>query len=289
MRSFDDIDSTLDELIPQDQETETSTGDKPKLEGTFQILSSLGGYLELYEELTHPGKDKLVDALYERGIRNVSESSVYDFISVGSDQAVGYIRAKDGTWSEHTVTEDPEGQVTGTFQEVSKLASFLDLYERYGFDRPGAKKLREALIHYGVDEVSGESNTYVAPLEGIDGEEYRIGIETGEPTTAYRIDEFGNRIGSEAYTEELLPKLAEDLTEDSESTTSEEVEPFAPPLPEDVENLLEIEEVAENYQVIMHRLAEQASNDVSSETRSQKLAEARFITEVLTGQRTWED
>jgi hypothetical protein len=40
----------------------------------------------------------------------------------------------------------------------------------------------------------------------------------------------------------------------------------------------------------MHRLAEQAARDgASSEVRARKLAEARFVTEVLSGKRTWED
>lgn len=54
-------------------------------------------------------------------------------------------------------------------------------------------------------------------------------------------------------------------------------------------DFLENELVAENYQLIMHRLAEQAAgDDVSDTVRAQKLAEARFITEMLTGERTWE-
>lgn len=64
---------------------------------------------------------------------------------------------------------------------------------------------------------------------------------------------------------------------------------FAEPLPDQVENLLENDTVAEAYQVMMHRLAEQAAGkNVPHSIRERRLAEARFITEVLTGERTWE-
>jgi hypothetical protein len=107
-------------------------------------------------------------------------------------------------------------------------------------------------------------------------------------TVAYPVDSAGNRIGDNEYTREPLPKLLSKLKAGDVGGTVL-VEPFTPPVPERVENLLDNEQVAENYQLMMHRLAEQAAGEsVFDAARKQRLAEARFITEVLSGERTWE-
>ena len=286
MSSFDDIDSELDELLPESDEAGTSSD--TKLEGKFQDLSSLGGLLGVYDDLTNPSKEDLIDALVERGVRSPAEDSVYDFLQVDGETTTGFIRSKSGDWMEQDVDEFPERDISGNYPDFTKLASFLGIYEKYGLDRPSANELRQALINYGVRDAPGGSNQYLAPLETDSGIEHLVGIEIGEVTVAYRVDSEGYRVGDEEYTRDLLPKLAARL-EDESTADSESIYGFAPPLPDDVDNLLENEQVAENYQLIMHRLSEQAAGEnVSQEVRKKKLAEARFITEVLTGERTWE-
>lgn len=286
MSSFDDIDSELDELLPESDDGEIASN--RELDGKFQDLSSLGGLLGVYEELTNPSKADLIEALHERGVRNPAEDSVYDFLQVDGETTKGFIRSKSGDWMEQDVDEFPEHDISGNYSEFTKLASFLGIYDKYGLDRPSANELRQALVNYGVQDGPEGSNQYLAPLEADDGTEHLVGIETGEVTVAYRVDSEGYRVGEEEYTRDLLPKLADRLGETSD-TASGDIEEFAPPLPDEVDNLLENEQVAENYQLIMHRLAEQAAgDDVSEAVKARKIAEARFITEVLTGERTWE-
>lgn len=285
MSSFDDIDSVLDELLPQGSTSETDGSSK--LEGKFQALSSLGGYLGVYKTLTNPGKDELLSALYDLGVRNAADESVFDFLQVDGDTTKGYIRSKNGEWIEQDIDEYPDGNLAGNYGELAKLASFLGLYETYGLDGPSGEKLRQALVNYGVENVPEAPNKYLAPLQDDDGTEHLIGIETGAVTTAYPVDADGNRIGDDEYTRDLLPKLSKRLA--STSSNDGDIDQFVSQLPDDVENLLENEQVAENYQLMMHRLAAQAAGDgVTDSIRSKKLAEARFITEVLSGERTWE-
>jgi len=286
MNSFEEINSELDELLPASDDADTAP--ESELEGKFQDLSSLGGYLGAYEDLTNPSKAELVEALAERGVRNATEDLVYDFLQVGGETTKGFIRSKNGDWMEQDVDEYPDHDISGNYHVLTKLASFLSLYEMYGLDRPGANKLRQALVNYGVQDAPSGENRYLAPFESDKGTEHLIGIESGDVTVAYRVNSEGYRVGDDEYTRDLLPKLAERLDNDSDTSTGD-VEDFAPPLPDEVENLLENEQVAENYQLIMQRLAENAAgNGVSDTVRAKKLAEARFITEVLTGERTWE-
>lgn len=279
------INSEIEELLPQTQSTE-GDHESRELSGKFQELSSLGGHLGLYQELTNPSKEELLSALQNIGVRSASEEGVYDFLQVKEDVTIGFIRSKSGDWIEQDVSEYPDRDLRGGYTEYTRLASFFELYDRYGLDRPSANQLREAVVNFGVRDHPDEDDTYIATIEDSNGEEHRVGVEVGEVTVAYPIDTQGHRIGDDEYTRELLPKLIERLGEESES--QDDVEDIVPPLPDQVENLLENESVAENYQLIMHRLAEQASGDVSEKTRRQKLAEARFITEVLSGERTWE-
>lgn len=285
MSSPNDIDPALDELLPQDSAAET--GEQSKLEGKFQIVSSLAGYLGLYKNLTNPGKEELLSALYDLGIRNAAGESVFDFLQVDGETTKGYIRSKNGEWIEQNIDEFPDGDLAGDYGVLAKLASFLGLYEMYGLDGPSGEKLRQALVNYGVVDVPETSNKYLAPLEDTDGEEHLIGIETGAVTTAYPVDADGNRIGDDEYTRDLLPNLSKRLA--SSTHHDGDMDEFVSQLPDDLENLLENEQVAENYQLIMHRLAAQAAAEgVTESIRSKKLAEARFITEVLSGERTWE-
>jgi hypothetical protein len=60
MSSPDDVDSILDDLLPKSERAESID-----FEGKFQVVSSLGGHLGVYEELTNPNKAKLLKALYE--------------------------------------------------------------------------------------------------------------------------------------------------------------------------------------------------------------------------------
>lgn len=282
----EDIDSKLNELLPDAEDDET--GDM-KLRGTFQLLSSLGGHLGLYEDLTNPSKQELVTALYEQGVRNANEESVYDFLRVDDDSTTGYLRSKNGTWIEHDIDDMPDWELFGEYGDLAKTASFLGLYERYGLEAPSANKLRHGLLIYGVRDGPEDGPRYLAPLEDEQGAEHLIGIGIGEVTTGYPVDSAGYRVGDNEYTRDLLPKLAARLAADTPEESGSTPEPFAPKLPDEVSNLLDNEVVAENYQLIMHRLAEQATGpDVSAVARSRKLAEARFVTEVLTGERTWE-
>lgn len=285
MSSPDDIDSALDELLPQDSAAETDGSSK--LEGKFQVVSSLAGYLGVYKNLTNPGKDELLSALYDLGIRNAADESVFDFLQVDGETTKGYIRSKNGEWIEQNIDEFPDGGLAGDYGGLAKLASFLGLYEMYGLDGPSGEKLRQALVNYGVENVPEAPNKYLAPLQDTDGREHLIGIEIGAVTTAYPVDADGNRTGDDEYTRDLLPKLSKRLA--STSNYDGDIDEFVSQLPDDVENLLENEQVAENYQLMMHRLAAQAADDgVTDSIRSKKLAEARFITEVLSGERTWE-
>ena len=285
MSSPNDIDSALDELLPQDSTAEA--GEQSKLEGKFQIVSSLAGYLGVYKKLTNPGKEELLSALYDLGIRNAAGESVFDFLQVDSETTKGYIRSKNGEWIEQNIDEFPDRDLAGDYGVLAKLASFLGLYEMYGLDGPSGEKLRQALVNYGVSNVPEAPNKYLAPLEDTDGTEHLIGIETGAVTTAYPVDADGNRIGDDEYTRDLLPNLSKRLA--SSTHHDVDVDQFISQLPDDIENLLENEQVAENYQLIMHRLAAQAAAEGATESiRSKKLAEARFITEVLSGERTWE-
>lgn len=285
MSSFDEIDSTLDELLPQDSKSDEGCGSK--LEGKFQALSSLGGYLGVYSDLTNPGKSDLISALYKLGVRNAANESVFDFLQVNGNTTNGLIRSKSGDWLEQEIDEFPDGNLAGNYGELAKLASFLGLYEMYGLDRPSAQKLRQALVNYGVQDVPDVPNKYLAPLKADDDTENLIGIETGDVTTAYPVDTDGHRIGDDEYTRDLLPKLSKRLADATENEG--DINEFVSQLPDDVENLLGNEQVAKNYQLIMHRLAEQAAGEGMSESvRSKKLAEARFITEVLSGAQTWE-
>lgn len=288
MSSFDEIDSTIDELLPETETSDKNTSDGSNLGGKFQALSSLAGHLGLYAELTNPSKEELISALYDRGIRNAAEDSVFDFLQVDDDSTKGFIRSKSGDWIEQAIDEFPTGNLAGDYREFTKVASFLGLYERYGLDGPSANKLREALVNFGVEAIPDKPNTYLASIEDGSGTTHLIGIQTGEVTTGYPVDSNGNRIGDDEYTRELLPKLVDRL-ENSKGDIQESPEQFAPPLPDEIDNLLENEHVAENYQLIMHRLAEQAAGEnIPDAIRSKKLAEARFITEVLSGDRTWE-
>lgn len=288
MSSFDEFDSTIEEVLHESQDPRVGSETDTKLEGKFQALSSLASHLGLYSTLTNPGKEDLISALYECGVRNAPEESVFDFLQVDAEATKGFIRSKNGEWIEQYVAEIPDRQLTGGYGEYAKLASFFRLYEKYGLDRPSADKLRNALVNFGVRDGPGGPNSYLAPVEDDDGIEHLVGVTTGKVTTAYPVDANGQRIGDSEYTSDLLPNLVERLEGDSQADDSEKAKPFAPPLPDNVENLLENEVVAENYQLIMHRLAEQAAgDDVSDVTRAKKLAEARFVTEVLTGERTW--
>lgn len=288
MSSFDDIDSELDDLLPQDDNTGNEANDA--LTGKFQMLSSLGGYLGAYQDLNNPGKEDLLDALAGLGIRNAAEDSVYDFLQVNEETTKGFIRSKSGDWIEQEVAEYPDQTLSGDYSTYTKLASFLGLYERYGLDGPNGTKLRNALTNFGVRNGPDEPNRYLAPLEGEDGTERLIGIETGEVTIGYPVDEDGQRVGNDEYTRDLLPSLRERLENGNDTDENVEAEEFVLSLPDDVDNLLKDEHVAENYQLIMHRLAAAAAGeDVADSVRSKKLAEARFITEVLSGERTWEE
>ncbi|GAA1345425.1 hypothetical protein GCM10009647_090030 [Streptomyces sanglieri] len=287
MSSFDDIDSEIQELLPASDDSDT--GSESELEGKYQDLSSLGGYLGVYEDLTNPSKADLVEALTKRGVRSAPEDSIYDFLQVNDETTEGFIRSKSGDWIQQAVDKSSNHYISGSYSEFTKLASFLKLYERYGLDRPSENKLRQALINYNVQDAPDGENRYLAPLEIDKGSTHTIGIETGEVTVAYRVNSEGYRIGDEEYTRDLLPKLAKRLEDNGDDNTGG-VDDFGPPLPDEVENLLENEQVAENYQLIMHRLAEQAAGDeVPDSVRAKKLAEARFITEVLTGERTWKE
>lgn len=284
MTAPEDLDSTIDELLPEKEES-APEGDG-ELRGRFQTLSSLGGYLGVYEELSTPSKDELVAKLAELGVKTAPEDSVYDFVKVGEETTRGYIRSKDGSWIDQDVAAAPTGELSGGYAVYSKLASFLGIYDRYGLDRPSEHQLREALINYGVEDGPEHGPEYLAPLYGSDGDEFVVGISTGEVTTAYPIDEGGYQAGSVEYTRDLLPKLVSRLEDESDSEASAS---FAEPLPDDVDNLLEDEAVADAYQVMMHRIAEQAAGEnVPEIIRERRLAEARFITEVLTGTRTWD-
>lgn len=281
--SPDDVDSILDDLLPKSERS-----DSVALEGKFQMLSSLGSYLGVYQELKNPNKAELVEALYEQGVRDASENWVYDFLRIEGEDTTGLIRSKDGEWLEQEFTEFPEGKFTKTYGELTKLAGFFDLYDQYGLSKPSSDELRHAFACFGIEEDPDEPNTYLATLTGEDGTEYPIGVHLDEVTVAYPVDSAGNRIGDNEYTRELLPKLLSKF-EAGDIGGTESVEPFAPPLPEQVEDLLDNEQVAENYQLMMHRLAEQAAGEsVSDAARERKLSEARFITEVLSGERTWE-
>lgn len=281
----EDLDSTIEELLPE-QEAAAAGDDAGDIVGTFQVLASLGGYLGVYEELSSPSKEELVAALAAKGVKTAPADSVYDFVLVGEEATRGLIRSKDGSWIDQDVEAAPDGEVSGGYGVYTKLASFLGLYDRYGLDRPSAHQLREALINYGVRDGPDEGADYIAPVQGADGEEYLVGISTGQVTTAFPIDDAGHHVGSEEYTRDLFPKLVDRLEEEAEFTGSES---FAPELPEEVGNLLEDEAVAEAYQVMMHRLAEQAAGEnVPAAIRERRLAEARFITEVLTGERSWD-
>lgn len=289
MRAPDEMSSIVEEVLSEPAHDDKPTdADEPRLAGTFQVLSSLGGYLGLYRELSNPTKSELIEALYERGVRTAAGEWVYDFVQIEGETTQGLIRSKDGEWLEHEVEKRQQNRVSGTYGDLTKLASFLSLYDRYGLDRPSADKLRHALAVFGVENSQTAPDQYVVSLETGEGEEYLIGIDVGEVTTAFPVDSRGNRIGEEEYTKELLPRLR-DRIERGDLSGMADVEQFAPPLPDEVENLLDDETVAENYQLMMHRLAEQAAGDnVPTAIRKKRLAEARFITEVLSGQRTWE-
>ncbi|MBV0926222.1 hypothetical protein KTS45_18605 [Halomicroarcula limicola] len=285
MTSFDDINQELNDLLPQSQTREK----EPDLEGQFQALSSLGGHLGVYRDLTNPSKDELLSALYDLNVRNADSESVFDFLQVDGETTKGFIRSKTGEWIEQEIAEDPTADISGTYGELAKVASFLGLYEKYGLDGPSKEKLQHALVNYGVEAVADEPNKYIAPLQGEDGTDHLIGIETGNVTTGYPIDSNGQRIGDDEYTRDLLPKLAKRLGDGSHETSGGDIKQFVANLPDNVENLLDNERVAQNYQYMMHRLAEQAAgDDISDAIRTKKLEEARFITEVLSGERTWE-
>lgn len=281
MAPLTNIDSALKELLPDSDDG----SDDAQLTGKFQTLSSMGGYLGVYESLTNPNKEELINALTDLGVKNAAENSAYTFLQVDGETTKGFIRSKDGTWREQDVSEYPTHDLEGDYHTYSKLASFLGLYDRYGLDKPNATKLRQVLVNFGVREGPDGPDMYLAPVEDSDGEEHLIGISLGEVTTAFPVDGDGHRIGDDEYTRDLLPKLVKRLANGG----GNDVESFVPELPEEVSNLLENDVVAENYQLIMHRLAEQAAgDDVSAPTRQRKLAEARFITEVLTGEKTWD-
>lgn len=290
MSSLDDVDAILGELLSGSDNKEVKKDDteEPILEGTFQSLSSLGGYLGVYQDLANPTKAELIEALYAREVRNAADEWVYDFVQVDEDLTRGFIRSKSGDWIEHQISDTSTTTVSGKYGDLTKLASFFGLYDKYGLDRPSADKLKHALATFGVEDSQTAPNQYTVSLESDDGEEYLIGVQLDDITTAYPVDSNGNRIGNEEYTKELLPRLRERL-ESGQLSDLKDAEQFAPPLPDEVKNLLENETVSQNYQLIMHRLAEQAAgDDVPKVIRKKKLAEARFITEVLSGQRTWE-
>jgi hypothetical protein len=288
MSDIDDIDSELEEILPESETAHGTTSGTTELEGKFQMLASLAGYLGVYNDLTNPGKDDLLAALTELGVQNSGDDLVYDFLQIHDDVRKGFIRSKRGEWIERDLRDVPTTDLSADFSEYARLASFLRLYERYGLDNPSGNKLRHALIVFGVEHAPEGLQTYLAPIEDGDGTVHVVGIETGDVTTAYPVDANGYRIGDDAYTRDLLPRLLDRLASGSEDGQAE-VEEFVPPLPQDIDNLLDNEVVAENYQTMMHRLADQAAGENVSDTiRSKKLAQARFITEVLSGERTWE-
>ena len=289
MNSPNKIDSALDNLLPESSTEQGQNSPENDLGGKFQELSSLGGYLGVYETLTNPSKEDLISALSELGVRNSAEDSVYDFLLFSDETTKGFIRSKNGDWSEQKISDFSSRSLQGGYPEYTKLASFLGLYDKYGLDRPTANKLKQALTNYGVQDTPKKSEVYLAPLEGESGTVHTIGISIGEVTTAYPVDSDGERIGDDEYTHDLLPKLSKRLESGSQTDDNADIEQFVASLPNDTENLLENSKVAENYQLIMHRIADQAARDgVSNSTRQKKLAEARFITEVLSGERTWE-
>lgn len=289
MDSHEDINSAIDELLPEGEGT-GEEADGQALTGKFQTLSSLGGHLGVYQSLSTPSKDELVAALSDMNVQNATEDSVYDFLQVTEETTKGFIRSSDGTWLEQDVSEHPDRELQGTYWDFVRLASFLGVRDLYGLNTPDTRELHEALVNFGVEADPNDPDRYLAPFEDEAGDEHRISIAPGEVTTAYPVTSSGTRIGDNEYSKELLPNLAQKLAEEPAADADEELESFAPPLPDEVENLLSDETVSENYQLIMHRLAEQAARDgASSEVRARKLAEARFVTEVLSGKRTWED
>lgn len=288
MSSKDDIDSALKEILPTDRESSQGAAEA-QVDGKFQTLSSLAAHLGLYADLKNPSKTELVQALSERNVQNAAEEAVYDFLLINNKQSKGFIRSKDGSWIEQDIDEHPDTDLKGGYATFSRLASFFNLYERYGLTQPSENALKQALINYGVENHPQNKDSYLAQLETPEGTVREIGVIPGEVTTAHPLDEERNRIGDVEYTRELLPRLAERL--DNEEVASDDLNgQFIPPLPEEIHNLLADEHVAKNYQLIIHRIAEQAAGDgVSTATRKKKLAEARFVTEVLTGERTWQD
>lgn len=190
MADVEGFDSRIEDIL-RDIKRDTDKKGESEVIGTFQELSSLGGYLGLYEQLSTPSKDELIEALESLGVRTADEESVYDFVLIREGSARGFIRSKDGSWIDQDVTEVPDGYVSGGYSEYSKLASFLGIYDRYGLEQPTAHQLRQALGNYGVQDGPSDGPDYLTPLYGTDGEEYMVGVNTGDVTTAFPIDDAG--------------------------------------------------------------------------------------------------
>lgn len=180
-------------------------------------------------------------------------------------------------------TEADDEPIDGSYQDMTSLASHIGAWSHYNLDSPNIHEVADALENYGVrmPEVDADHDYElhrggtVTKLTRQDDGEW---TENGAATTTT----------PEEY-EEAKDSLAEKVAKEAQEATDKTEAQVNIPSEADLVDLLGNENVAQNYRAMILKLAGQATGEgVSEETRTRKLEMARFITEGLSGDRTWE-
>lgn len=216
--------------------------------------------------------------------------------------AVEARRADESDQEAAEATEEPEPEtedeviesLEGTYQDLTSLASHTGAFDHYNLETPTKAETVEALEKYGVRMPPvGADYDYELHRGGatvhLTRQEDGSWKENGQATTSVAESAAQEADEDEAEDEYDIELDTDELAEQAREATQDQEVALNIPDHDDLTNLLGNEDVAQNYRAMMLKLAGQATGEgVSESTRRRKLAMARFITEGLSGDRTWE-